>query len=200
MAALLDGEASGYELTKRFDVSVANFWRTTSQQIYTELPKLEAAGLIQGRAVRQQGKPDKRLYHLTAAGAQELARFVAAPAKPTAIKDELLVKVQAADAGDNAKLIETLNERAATAAARAQFYQELLTALLEGRDEDTFIRTSARVGPYLTCKRGQLFEQENHHWCTWAAGVLRSRTSPDNPATEASRGRASHGTRGGEMV
>ena len=30
LAALLEGEASGYQLAKRFDVAVANFWSSTS--------------------------------------------------------------------------------------------------------------------------------------------------------------------------
>ena len=37
LAALLEGEASGYQLAKRFDVSVANFWSATPQQLYREL-------------------------------------------------------------------------------------------------------------------------------------------------------------------
>jgi DNA-binding PadR family transcriptional regulator len=44
LAALLDGEASGYQLAKRFDVSVANFWSATPQQLYRELDRLEAEG------------------------------------------------------------------------------------------------------------------------------------------------------------
>jgi DNA-binding PadR family transcriptional regulator len=60
-AALLDADASGYELAKRFDASVANFWRVVPQQIYGELRRLEQQGLIRGRALRQRGRPDKRL-------------------------------------------------------------------------------------------------------------------------------------------
>ena len=45
LAALLEGEASGYQLAKRFDVSVANFWSATPQQLYRELDRLEAEGL-----------------------------------------------------------------------------------------------------------------------------------------------------------
>ena len=37
MAALLEGEASGYDLAKVFDASVANFWPATPQQLYREL-------------------------------------------------------------------------------------------------------------------------------------------------------------------
>ena len=46
LAALLEGEASGYQLAKRFDVSVANFWSATPQQLYRELDRLEAEGLV----------------------------------------------------------------------------------------------------------------------------------------------------------
>jgi len=51
LAALLEGEASGYELSKRFDVSVANFWPATPQQIYRELDRLESDGMLDARLV-----------------------------------------------------------------------------------------------------------------------------------------------------
>lgn len=44
LAALLEGEASGYDLAKRFDRSVANFWTATPQQLYRELDRLAADG------------------------------------------------------------------------------------------------------------------------------------------------------------
>jgi len=46
LAALLEGEASGYQLAKRFDVSVANFWSATPQQLYRELERLEQERLL----------------------------------------------------------------------------------------------------------------------------------------------------------
>jgi DNA-binding PadR family transcriptional regulator len=51
LVALLEGEASGYELSKRFDVSVANFWSATPQQLYRELERLEGDGLVEARVV-----------------------------------------------------------------------------------------------------------------------------------------------------
>jgi len=102
LAALLEGEASGYQLAKRFDVSVANFWSATPQQLYRELDKLEADGLVDARLVRQQRRPDKRVFTLTDAGRAELHRFTAEPAKPVAMRDDLLVKLQAVDVGDAA--------------------------------------------------------------------------------------------------
>src|SRR5215475_8251156 len=108
LAALLEGEASGYQLAKRFDVSVANFWSATPQQLYRELERLEQAGLVLGRVVEQRRRPNKRVFTLTAAGREELHKFTARPARPTAIRDELLVKLQAVDVGDREAVMEAL--------------------------------------------------------------------------------------------
>ncbi len=62
LATLLEGEASGYDLAKSFDVSVANFWMATPQQLYRELDKMAAEGLIQARVVQQERRPNKRLF------------------------------------------------------------------------------------------------------------------------------------------
>nr|BFE79055.1 hypothetical protein GCM10020093_016560 [Planobispora longispora] len=82
LAALLDGEYSGYQLTKIFDVGVSNFWYAAPQQLYAELAKLEAGGLVAGREVVQRGRPNKRVFTVTEAGVAELAAFAAAPPSP----------------------------------------------------------------------------------------------------------------------
>ena len=68
LAALLEAEASGYDLAKSFDASVANFWMATPQQLYRELDRLAEQGLIQSRVVEQERRPNKRMYSLTPAG------------------------------------------------------------------------------------------------------------------------------------
>ena len=68
LAALLDSEASGYDLAKGFDASVANFWMATPQQLYRELDRLAADGLIEARVVEQERRPNKRMFTLTDAG------------------------------------------------------------------------------------------------------------------------------------
>src|ERR1044072_7755376 len=100
LAALLEGEASGYQLAKRFDVSVANFWSATPQQLYRALDRLESDGLVQARLVRQRRRPHKRAFPRTDAGRENLHRFTAPPARPPAMRDELVVKLQAVDLGD----------------------------------------------------------------------------------------------------
>ena len=175
LAALYDKPASGYELSKRFDVSVANFWHALPQQLYAELARLEQAGLVDAEEVVQDRRPNKRVFSLTAAGRRELAEFVEAAARPTALKDDLLVKVQAADAGDVARLAEHLEERATQARAKLELYDGLAERLRGGRDEGTYLAEARRIGPYLTLARGRAHERENVEWCEWAAGALRAR-------------------------
>jgi DNA-binding PadR family transcriptional regulator len=175
LAALLEGEASGYQLAKRFDVPVANFWSATPQQLYRELDRLEAEGLVRGWRVRQQRRPDKRVFTLTDAGRADLHRFTGTPAKPVAMRDELLVKLQAVDVGDAHAVTKELMARLDRARTKLAAYDRLLADILDGRDQEAFQRDSERIGPYLTLTGGRMYEQTNIRWCTAALEVLNSR-------------------------
>ncbi|GAA0465208.1 PadR family transcriptional regulator [Streptomyces olivaceiscleroticus] len=175
LAALLDEELSGYQLAKAFDLGVANFWHAQPQQLYAELTRLEKDGLIAGREVVQEARPNKRLFHVTAAGLAELEGFTAASAKPSFVRDDLLVKVQAADHVDTDALIAQLSERAAFAQAKVELFGTLLHTMRAGRTEEEFLRHGDRIGPYLTCLRGLAFEEGNREWCERTIAVLRER-------------------------
>ncbi|MER5184164.1 PadR family transcriptional regulator [Streptomyces sp. NPDC002896] len=175
LAALLDEELSGYELAKAFDLGVANFWHAQPQQVYAELPRLEQDGLITGREVVQESRPNKRLFKVTDAGLAELERFTALAAKPSFLRDDLVVKVQAADHVDAETLIAQLAERAAFAQAKADLFGKLLRAMRGERSEEEFLRHGERIGPYLTCLRGLAFEQGNRDWCVSVVTVLKER-------------------------
>ncbi|WP_037606297.1 PadR family transcriptional regulator [Streptacidiphilus rugosus] len=177
MAALLEGEASGYDLAKEFDASVANFWMATPQQLYRELERMEAEGLIRARLVEQERRPNKRLFSLTGAGRDALREFTAEPPRPTAIRDELLVKVQAVDAGDDEAVRAAIRERAESARAKLARYERLRIRLLAGRTEPEHLAQAERIGPYLTLQRGIAFEQENLRWAEQALAALDLRAT-----------------------
>lgn len=177
LAALLDGEFSGYQLAKAFDVGVANFWHALPQQLYAELTRLEREGMVTGRQVVQETRPNKRLFRVTDAGLAELERFAAAVSKPSFIRDDLLVKVQAADRIDTGPVIGQLEERAAAADAKVKLFGELLRRMRGDTGEEEFLSRGTRIGPYLTCLRGLAFEEGHRDWCLRIAGVLRARRS-----------------------
>ncbi|WP_149180152.1 PadR family transcriptional regulator [Streptomyces sp. TRM49041] len=176
LAALLDEELSGYQLAKAFDLGVANFWHARPQQLYAELARLENDGLVAGREVVQDNRPNKRLFRVTDAGLAELEEFAAGSAKPSFVRDDLVVKVQAADHVDTGRLIAQLAERAAFAQAKADLFGKLLRAMRGAdRSEEEFLRHGERIGPYLTCLRGLAFEEGNRDWCERVIAVLRER-------------------------
>ncbi|OBF83699.1 PadR family transcriptional regulator [Mycobacterium sp. 852002-51163_SCH5372311] len=183
LAALVDNGASGYELTKIFDMSVANYWYTSPQQLYAELTRLEEGGLIAGHEVVQDKRPNKRVFTITESGREALRDFIDITSKPTFIRDDLLVKVHAAEAGDLAALIEDLNERASQAEAKADLIEGLLEKLRGNQTEADFLVDSPRVGPYLTGLRGISFERENAAWCRRVAEVLTARLQTKSAAT-----------------
>lgn len=175
LAALLEGEASGYDLAKGFDATVANFWMATPQQLYRELERMEAEGLIAARVVPQERRPTKRMFSLTEAGRAALREFTARPPRPSAIRDELLVQVQALDDGDTGAVRAALEASLQGARTKLARYERLRDRLLDGRAEPEHLREAPRIGPYLTLLRGIAFEQENIRWAETALAVLERR-------------------------
>lgn len=69
---LSSGSGSGYDLVQQLDGGLGWFWAASHSQIYPELRRLEAAGLIEGAATTVGERLEKRVYSLTDAGAAEL--------------------------------------------------------------------------------------------------------------------------------
>ncbi|WP_433228383.1 PadR family transcriptional regulator [Actinomadura formosensis] len=176
LATLLEGEASGYDLSKSFDAGAANFWMATPQQLYRELDKMSDEGLIEARVVQQERRPNKRLFSLTDAGRRALYDFTATPPRPGAIREELMVQVQAIDAGDAEAVMNAIRERMAWAESKIARFERLRARFLDGRTEDGYLATADRIGPYLTLMRGLAFERENLRWCRQTLAILTDRT------------------------
>lgn len=88
-------ELSGYDLRQWALHSLGHFyWSPAQSQIYAELRRLEALGYAEGRAVRQEGRPDKTLYRITAAGSDALSRWARdAAARPVVLKHHLILRL-----------------------------------------------------------------------------------------------------------
>jgi DNA-binding PadR family transcriptional regulator len=75
----VEGERSGYELTKLAGQSVGHVWAPARSQLYAVLARLAREGLATARTVVQTDRPDKQLYKVSRAGKDALddwLRFV----------------------------------------------------------------------------------------------------------------------------
>lgn len=68
----------GYEIVKRINARGEEAFHAKEGQLYPILHRLENEGKIQADWVLQEGKPARKVYHLTETGKGELARLVEA--------------------------------------------------------------------------------------------------------------------------
>jgi DNA-binding PadR family transcriptional regulator len=76
----VEGERSGYDLTKSAAKSVGHIWAPARSHLYAVLGRLARDGLASTRTVVQSDRPDKQLYTVTAAGREALGAWLAADA------------------------------------------------------------------------------------------------------------------------
>jgi hypothetical protein len=118
------------------------------------------------------------MFTLTEAGRADLDAFAATPPRrPTAIRDELLIRIQAMDGVDPEVTRALVEERRTWSRAKLDRYLRVRDRLLDGRTEDAYLTEADRIGPYLTLMAGIAFEETNLAWCERALLLLKRRTA-----------------------
>jgi DNA-binding PadR family transcriptional regulator len=179
LAALLDCPCSGYDLRKRFEGSVGFFWQASFQQIYRELGKLEEQGWVESEAIVQQGRPDKKVYAVTAVGETVLQDWIQEPCEMAPLRDELLVKMFAGAVVPRAVMLKQLREHRQQHQERLAVYEQIQSNAFA----DLTVLSEQAQFQYLTLRNGIGFEQAWLAWCEEAIGLLEveSRESSFNP-------------------
>ena len=100
LVSLAERTSTGYELSRRFDKSIGQFWTASHQQVYSVLARMETDGWLAvdpcraGRASGQEGlRPHRCRPRRTRA-------WIGRPAEPEATRSELAVKIRGASFGD----------------------------------------------------------------------------------------------------
>ncbi len=122
LVSLAERASTGYDLARRFDKSIGQFWTATHQQVYKVLARMESAGWIASTHVAQDGRPDKKVYDLTGDGRAELRKWIAQPAEPEAARSDLAVKIRGASYGDPKAVAAEVRRHRDTHAERLEFY------------------------------------------------------------------------------
>src|SRR5207237_8240179 len=75
LGVLKDKPLTGYDLVRHFQGTVGFLWSAPQSQIYPELRRMEAAGLVEARVAPRGQRAPKRIYSVTDAGMAELRRW-----------------------------------------------------------------------------------------------------------------------------
>jgi DNA-binding PadR family transcriptional regulator len=65
---LTEGPASGYDLKKEFESTFSHFFAAGYGSIYPALSSLSDSGYVDCEEIPQEGKPDRKVYRITAEG------------------------------------------------------------------------------------------------------------------------------------
>ena len=160
LVSLAERASTGYDLARRFDKSIGQFWTATHQQVYKVLARMEEAGWVRGTHVQQDGRPDKKVYDLTDAGRDELAEWIAQPADFESARSDLAVKVRGASYGDPARVVDEVERHRDIHADRLEFY--LANEKREFPDPSTL--TGARLHQWLVLRGGIGLERGLIDW------------------------------------
>jgi DNA-binding PadR family transcriptional regulator len=151
LVSLAEQESTGYDLARRFDKSIGQFWTATHQQVYKVLARMEQAGWVSVTVVAQAARPDKKVYAVTPEGRRELAGWIALPAQPEATRSDLAVKIRAVADGDvGAVLAEVARHRS-----------------LHAERLDTYLANEKHEFPDPSALRGRPL----HQWLVLRGGI-----------------------------
>lgn len=157
LGLLAEGPASGYDLLKHFEKSMANVWPATQSQLYSELNKLAAGGLIEVIAVGPRGRKE---YQITADGRAELVRWVTSPQDDPPFRSAALLRVFLLGLIPTGEARSHLHHMAEHSEAEIRRLSELRDSLTCGRvfdssDEDFFGLAALEYGLRLNAMQAQ---------------------------------------------
>jgi DNA-binding PadR family transcriptional regulator len=182
MTALIEDEMSGYDLARAFDSSLGFFWVASHQQIYRELRRLLEQGMVTCRTEEQRGRPDRKLYGLTAAGRETLDDWVLESdrGRLQESKDELLIKLYNLAPGNVPRLRELIEQRRSATMQRLYLYERIR----RGHYADPESLPLRRRGVYLALLAGIMQGETALAWCDTALDTL-ARSAADSGADTA---------------
>lgn len=158
LGLLADRTASGYDLMKLFDTSLANVWPATQSQVYGELGKLAGSGLL---AVSAEGPRGRKEYTITKQGLDELRSWLIDTEPDRTRRSETLLRVFFLGVLTPVEAVTYLSVEAARAAdERAELEQ--LDAQVDWGDDPLSVhgRLALEYGLRLTAMQEE--------WASWA--------------------------------
>ncbi|MGD0741341.1 MAG: PadR family transcriptional regulator [Terracidiphilus sp.] len=140
---------SGYDLGQSIRASIGFFWNESYGQIYPNLKKLAAAGMVTAKAEKQKGKPDRQVYSITPRGRAHLEKWLAVEPQPEVPRNELLLKLFFGTQAGPKTVIGYVERMAQSNKAYLEKFRQIERELLSqmGRYPDVpYWRMAARFG------------------------------------------------------
>lgn len=156
---------TGYQLKQWVDTATHHFWYAQTSQVYRTLDALEKDGLLTSQIEPQETRPDRRLYHITQAGRDDLSAWLAEPmTEITPTKDALLVRLFFAAQLDKDTVLTQLRVQRALHQRQLELYRGEIRAMIAGSaQENPHLARDAMMWD-ITRRNGELAEEAYVRW------------------------------------
>jgi len=159
---------SGYDTARAAERSISYFWPISKTHVYSELARLEELGWAEADEVRQDGLPDKRVFHITVEGEDALdAWLIEGKIPDDQYRSPFLIKLFIGHRIPRDKIHAMVEEYRVGAEAERAALEEIVdmlaaepkaahvraTALLGLRVAEAALRWAEEVGPMLPTRR-----------------------------------------------
>jgi DNA-binding PadR family transcriptional regulator len=163
LGLLSSAPSSGYDLLKRFDMSLANVWSATQSQLYTELTRMAADGLVE---VAAEGARRRKEYTITEAGMAELRHWMTEVEPEPLRRNAMLLRVF---------FLHLLEPAQARAYIRnqAEFAAEQHAQLTKISNEIEGDNDPAAIHGRIALEWGLRMSTMAQEWATWAETQLK---------------------------
>ena len=169
---LVAAPQSGYDLARFFEGSMGNVWPAQHSQIYPELAKLLADGLITQTG---EGARGRKVYQTTPAGIEELRSWLRISEPDYSIRYEALLRVFCLWVLPKEEALEHLKRDRAEYARHLQQIEASLANVDWGADP-------TRRASRLTIEFGRRFYALQIQWIDWATEeVVAGTLEPGGP-------------------
>ncbi len=164
--------STGYELARRLDRPVGWFWTARHSQIYPELARLTADGLVRYAESDGRGPRRNKRYRITAAGTRALRAWVVAPHEPQPVRDLETLRLWSLWTVAPAEAV-TVVERARVGHAEvlAAYQVELAELAHDPKAQDP---GDPAFASRLTLEGGVRTRTAAVEWCDWMLAELGS--------------------------
>lgn len=174
---------TGYELkTKAFDNTIAHFWQADQAQIYRTLSAMVKCGWVESMLEIQEDRPNRKVYHITDAGQEELRRWLRTEQPLPVYREAFLVQMFFAEELDAATILDHIARQRAGHAARLAQYQRIPIPPLDDPRLDrrrTFWR--------LTLELGIALERAYLAWLDQSEAIVRAMEEDRRPTQDSKR-------------
>lgn len=163
---------SGYDLKKNFDLSVGHFWSATQSHIYKALDGLQKKGWAEAVLVPQEGRPNRKDFHITDAGRAELRRWLTTPLPLESVREPWLIQVFFAHSLSNDEIAALFEARMQQMRHRLQVYRQEAQAAIDQNAAQVGVERLRQLWQ-LTLDYGIAYYEAELDWHTQALEGVR---------------------------